>query len=141
MPAELPETVLFFDGMCGLCSHFVDFLLIRDKEQHLRYAPLQGETFQEVARLNPKLAGIDSLVVTHRQSNGTTQVLIRSRGALFVLSQLGGGWRALARMLQVIPSPLADIGYRFIASVRYRIFGKHQSCRLPTPTERELFLR
>ena len=140
MPTELPETVLFFDGVCGLCNHFVDFLLVRDRVQCLRYAPLQGETFQEVARENPQLAGIDSLVVAHRGLDGITEVLIRSRGALFVLSQLSGGWKVLATMLQVIPSPLADIAYRFIASVRYQIFGKHQSCRLPTPAERGLFL-
>lgn len=140
MPAELPETVLFFDGVCGLCNHFVDFLLVRDREQRLRYAPLQGETFQEVARANPQLAGIDSLVVVHRRSDGMTDVLIRSRGALFVLSQLGGGWKLLAMMLRVIPSPLADMVYRFIAGVRYRVFGKHQSCRLSTPAERGMFL-
>ncbi len=137
---NLPEIVLFFDGVCGLCNHLVDFLLVRDTAQRLRYAPLQGETFRAVAERNPRLAGIDSLVVAHRQADGTTRLLVRSQGALFVFKQLGGVWSVLAGVLGWVPAPLADVVYRFIASVRYRIFGKYESCRLPSARERGLFL-
>jgi predicted DCC family thiol-disulfide oxidoreductase YuxK len=140
MPAEPPEIVMFFDGVCGLCNHLVNFLIVRDQQQRLRYAPLQGETFQELAKSQPQLAGIDSLVVANRLPDGTTRLLIRSRGALFVLEQLGGAWKVLAQVLQMVPPPLADVAYRFVANTRYLIFGKHTSCRMPRPEERRLFL-
>ena len=140
MPAETPETVMFFDGVCGLCNHLVDFLIARDRQQRLRYAPLQGETFKDLPKIQPQLAEIDSLVVANRLPDSTTRLLIRSRVALFVLGQLGGAWKLLARLLEVIPAPLADVVYRFVASTRYLIFGKHTSCRIPKPEERLLFL-
>ena len=140
MPPELPKVVLFFDGVCNLCSHLVDFLLARDKAERLHYAPLQGETFKAVARENPELLGLDTLVVAHRREDGTRELLIRSRAALFALGQLGGGWKVLARTLQIVPRPLADLCYRFVAAVRYRVFGKFDSVRLPAAAERGLFL-
>lgn len=140
MPTEFPEIVLFFDGVCNLCSHLVDFLLARDGAEKLHYAPLQGETFQEVAKQNPELLGLDTLVVAHRRPDGSRELLIRSRGVLFVLKQLGGGWKALAMILQVVPVPLADFCYRFVAAVRYRVFGRFDSVRLPAAAERGLFL-
>ncbi len=140
MPLELPEIVLFFDGVCNLCSHLVDFLLVRDKAGRLHYAPLQGDTFKAVGRENPELLGLDTLVVAHRREDGTSELLIRSRAVLFVLKQIGGGWKVLAQVLQIVPTPLADLCYRFVAAVRYRVFGKFDSLRLPAAAERGLFL-
>ena len=141
MPTELPGIVLFFDGVCNLCSHLVDFLLARDQAEKLHYAPLQGETFQEVGKENPQLLGLDTLVVAHRRTDGSRELLIRSRAVLFVLKRLGGGWKVLATILQIVPTPLADLCYRFVAAVRYRVFGKFDSVRLPAAAERGLFLR
>lgn len=140
MDAETPQIVMFFDGVCGLCNHLVDFLIARDHARRLRYGPLQGETFRELEAKHPQLTGIDSLVVAHRLANGTTRLLIRSRGALFVIEQLGGGWKVLAQILQIVPAPLADLCYRFVANTRYLIFGKYTSCRVPSAGERALFL-
>ena len=41
---ELPERIVFFDGVCGLCNRFVDRLLTDDARGMLRFAPLQGAT-------------------------------------------------------------------------------------------------
>ena len=141
MPTELPEITLFFDGVCSLCNHFVDFVVSRDHTKSLRFAPLQGETFRAVAEENPQLAGIDSLVVAVRdRPDGPPRLLVRSRGALFVLGRLGGVWKGLAVLLGLIPTPVSDLGYRAIARTRYLIFGRRDTCRLPTPQESGLFL-
>jgi predicted DCC family thiol-disulfide oxidoreductase YuxK len=135
------RTVVFFDGVCGMCNALVDFLIARDHARRLLYAPLQGETFQALARAQPELAKIDSLVISQQTAAGKpAQIYIRSRGALVVLGELGGGWRMLSRILRFVPAPLSDLVYRFIARVRYRVFGKHAACRLPTAEERALFL-
>ena len=36
--------VIYFDGYCGLCNGFVDFVLARDRARRFRFAPLQGTT-------------------------------------------------------------------------------------------------
>ena len=44
------------------------------------------------------------------------------------------------RVFRFIPAFLTDLGYRFIASIRYRVWGKADVCRIPTPAERARFL-
>ena len=45
------------------------------------------------------------------------------------------GW-----LLTVIPKPLRNVAYRAVAKVRYRVWGRKESCRMPSPDERERFL-
>jgi predicted DCC family thiol-disulfide oxidoreductase YuxK len=127
---------LFFDGVCGLCNRTVRFLLRHDRHDRLRFAPLQGTT----ARcLLPPLGGrpedLDTIYVV--TSDG--RLLERSRAVLFAATALGGGW-ALLGVLRLVPRPLADWLYRWVARIRYRVFGHLEACSIPTPEERSRFL-
>ncbi len=51
-------------------------------------------------------------------------LLVRSNAFVHILRRLGGGWRILAGIIAVIPRPLRDVVYDFIARIRYRVFGK-----------------
>lgn len=126
------QPVLFFDGVCNLCNGFVDFLVKRDRKRIYRYAPLQGKTADYA--LPSDVRGADSFVFCLRG-----EVYLRSSAALKVLAGLGGVW-SLARFLLWIPIPVRDGIYRLIATNRYRVFGRKDTCRLPRPEERELFL-
>lgn len=126
-----PYTIVFFDGVCGLCSGFVDFLVRHDRTRALRYAPLQGITAAQFERLPRHL---DSVVVVHGD-----QVLVKSDAALTALSRLGGVWR-LTAVARVIPRALRDSVYDLIARNRYRWFGRHEACRIPTADEAAWFL-
>jgi predicted DCC family thiol-disulfide oxidoreductase YuxK len=126
-----PPTIVFFDGLCGLCNGFVDFLLRHDKGHRLRFAPLQGAT----AAAYPGLpSGMDTVVVVHHG-----RVLLRTDAALLVLQQLGGVF-ALSRVLTAMPTTWRDAVYRVIARHRYRWFGRRAQCRLPAPHEAPWFL-
>lgn len=130
--------IVFFDGVCGLCSRFVDFVIKRDSEKKFRFSPLQGKHFEELKAKYSWVEGQNSIVVVFRVVNRDV-VLMRSRAVFFVLSELGGFWSAVA-CLRHIPQPITDLGYQIVAKIRYRLFGKKESCRLPTPEERTLFL-
>jgi predicted DCC family thiol-disulfide oxidoreductase YuxK len=67
-------------------------------------------------------------------------VLARSTAVLHTLGELGGIWRALARVGHLVPRPLADLVYRAVARQRYRIFGRFDRCQIPPPEWRERFL-
>ncbi len=126
--------IVFFDGLCGLCNHSVNWLLARDPQHRLRFAPLQGATAAEF--VSEELRGrLDSLVFF---SGG--EIYIRTAAVSRILMALGGRWKLLGALLWVIPSPLRDLGYRLVSRLRYRMFGKHDACRLPTPAERAVFL-
>ncbi len=139
---EQPEiqTIVFFDGYCGLCSHSVDFLIERDRDRKLVYSPLQGETAR--ALLNEKQRNdLESVVVVTRDPiRGITAQFSKSDALLFASGKLGPGWSALTGILRVFPRPLRDMVYDLIARNRFKFFGKRESCRLPTTEERKLFL-
>ena len=65
--------------------------------------------------------------------------VLRSRGILSACAQLdpAPGWLP---WLRLVPRPLADLGYRLFARVRYRLFGRRDACRVPAPEERARFL-
>jgi GMP synthase-like glutamine amidotransferase/predicted DCC family thiol-disulfide oxidoreductase YuxK len=136
-PAK-PNPVIFFDGYCGLCNGFVDFMMARDPKVVFRFAPLQGETAN--ARVPedavPYDAPGDPRSIVFWESY---RIHRRSDAVLRALPLLGGVWK-LTVVLRVIPRPLRDLVYDFIARHRYRWFGRRETCRLPGPGERERFL-
>lgn len=125
--------IVFFDGVCGLCNGVVDLLLRIDRRRVLRYAPLQGSTARE--RVPVEAAALDSLVVW---ADGAA--CRQSAAVLAILARLGGPWRLLAAAGGLVPAVVRDALYRLLAGHRYRWFGRRESCRVPMPEERGLFL-
>lgn len=102
----------------------------RDRHHRLRFAPLQGSTAQALLP-DHYSRQLDSLVFFHRG-----QVTVRSTAVVHILWTLGGFFAVGAVLLWLIPLPLRDLGYRAFAKCRYRLFGRQESCRIPTPEER-----
>ena len=134
-------TVVFYDGVCGLCNRLVRFLIRRDRRSSLRFAPLQGE----VARAALPRHGItpmdlDSVVVVTGWRTDRERASSRSKAVMTALIALGGPWQIAGAALRLVPSPLADVVYRFVARKRYATFGKFESCAMPPPEWRDRFL-
>ena len=140
-PTALPPRLVFFDGVCGLCNRAVDRLLSADPEGLLRFAPLQGETAEAWRQAYPGRfpKDLDSIVLMERRGDGLVEFSLRSEAAfrLAALLGLGGVW---ARALAKFPRFLTDPIYWLVARSRYRLFGRHASCRIPAPGERDRFL-
>lgn len=126
--------IIFFDGVCGLCNHFVNFILRHDSQGLFYFAPLQGATATDRLNLSNGSA-LDSVVLLDGEN--TYQ---KSSAVVRILWKLGFVWRCLAALIWLIPLPLRNIGYVIIARLRYRLFGKKEVCRMPTPQERARFL-
>ncbi len=125
--------VIFFDGVCGLCNGFVDFIMKIDREGKFKFSPLQSEYARTT--LPPEFtANLDSVVV---QMDGKT--LRKSKAVFAVLKKLGGVW-GVAGVLGVLPEGFLNKAYDLVAEHRYKIFGKKETCRLPTPEERARFV-
>ncbi len=130
----ISSPILFFDGVCGLCDHFVTFLVTRDSRHILRFAPLQGETAHQ--SLHGSLT--ESLTTVVLKVDG--QLYTKSDAAVRALVLLGGAW-VVAKVLLWIPRSMRDWIYEVVASRRYLIFGRKDVCRVPTPAERPYFLK
>lgn len=126
--------LVLYDGVCGFCDASVQWLLRHDTEGRFQYAALQGETAAGVRAAHPELPqDLDSIVVVDG-----TRTYWRSEAVFRILRELPR-WRVLA-WFAVLPRPLTDLGYRLVASVRLKIWGRLDQCRVPTPGERARFL-
>jgi predicted DCC family thiol-disulfide oxidoreductase YuxK len=132
--------VLLYDGLCGFCDGTVRFILKHDPRGTLRFATLQGDFARDVIARHPEVAGVDSLVLVEPDvSAGREKVYVRSEGALRVARYLGGAWH-LTRVVAIVPRSLRDRAYDAFARIRYRVFGKYDSCPIPTPEQRARFI-
>jgi predicted DCC family thiol-disulfide oxidoreductase YuxK len=129
--------VVLFDGVCNLCNGAVNFLIDRDPAGVLHFASLQSRGAREVLQAAGRTApeGIPESILF--VENG--HVHERSDAALGILRRLPGAWK-LASVLLVIPRPLRDLVYRWVARHRYAWFGTSAACRVPTPDLRARFL-
>ena len=135
MEPELPPRIVLYDGVCGLCSAAVRFLVKRDHGRALRYAPLQGETAARLRAMHPQIP--ENLETVVFVEDG--RVHLRSKAFLYVSKYLTRPWR-WGYWFRWLPAFLLDLGYRLIARVRYRLWGKKEHCEIPAPQERALFL-
>lgn len=129
------KRIIFFDGVCNLCNASVDFIIARDTKRHFRYASLQSDVGQVMLRKHNLPTTEFS---TFLYLDGDT-LHTKSSGALRVAVTLGG-WYSLMGAFLMIPPFIRNAIYDLIAKHRYRWFGKRDTCRLPTPEERSLFL-
>jgi predicted DCC family thiol-disulfide oxidoreductase YuxK len=129
------DNILLFDGVCNLCNGTVQFLLRIDRKQKLRFAALQSASGQQI---------LDSY---HYTGPPLQTVVFCSRGKLFTHSSgmlevcrvIGFPWSSIY-LFKLIPAPVRDAVYRWIARNRYRWFGKKETCWIPTPELRQRFL-
>lgn len=125
--------IIYFDGVCGLCNGFVDFIMKIDTAGKFKFSPLQSEFAK--SRLLPRYTeDLKSVVV---EIDG--EILEKSDAVFKVFETLGGKWKIAAK-LKILPLFLRNAGYDLVAEMRYKIFGKKDTCRLPTPEEKERFV-
>jgi predicted DCC family thiol-disulfide oxidoreductase YuxK len=131
----MTHPVVIFDGVCNLCNASVDFIIRHDPQGVFKVSANQHETGRQILAeqgLDP-----DAVDTVFLYENGT--LYRRSTAALRIARRLGLPWSLLYGFI-IIPAPIRDAVYKVIANNRYRWFGKKETCRLPTPEERERFL-
>lgn len=135
--AEVPEEhpVVLFDGVCNLCNWFVQFLIRNDPAGTFRFAPLQSEVGE--ALLAEYGLPTDRMASVVLVDGGETYT--ESDAALRIASLLGGVY-TLFVPFKVVPRPVRDAVYAFVADHRYGWFGKKDRCMTPTPDVRSRFL-
>ena len=138
--AGMAHPIFLYDGVCGLCNRTVQFVLNRDPGGQFRFAALQSPLAAEIlAQHGRDAADLDTVVLVLDPGAESERVFFRSRAILKICGSLGWPWKALL-VLWPIPSFLTDLGYRLIARLRYRFFGRYDTCPLPSPEQRSRFL-
>lgn len=127
----MPERcVILFDGYCNFCSRTVQFVYERDKRGVFLFAPLQSEIGKT---LLPDAApsGVVLLIGERAfyKSDATLQIIRRLRFPWWILFGF-----------TVVPRPIRDAVYGWIAKNRFRIYGRREACMIPNGPLKDRFL-
>ena len=128
--------ILVFDGVCNLCDGSIQYIIPRDPDGTLRFAPLQsdlGETVRESAGLST-----DDLKTVVLVDDGMAYT--KSDAAIRVGEHLGGPYRLLS-LGRLLPRSLRDRIYDFVADHRYDWFGKKDQCLIPDEDVSDRFIQ
>lgn len=157
--------VLLYDGVCGLCNGLVQFILRRDPNGVFRFTSLQSELAGRILeRHGMNARDLDTVYLVLNYERAEESLLARSDAVIFVLRHVGSAALRSARpgltpgstqassttelsflriagfLLQIIPRFVRDWGYGMIARDRYRVFGRYDTCPLPSQDTRDRFL-
>ncbi|MGJ4858573.1 thiol-disulfide oxidoreductase DCC family protein [Labrys sp. La1] len=131
---DLPDGLILFDGVCVLCSGMVAFVIPRDALSRFRFVAIQSEAGAVLAdRFGIRADDPEAVAVI---SDG---IAYFKADAAIAIGRGLPGWR-WAVVLKAVPRPVRDFLYDRIARNRYRLFGKRESCLMPTPEIRARFI-
>ena len=127
--------IILFDGVCNLCNGFVQFVIKRDKKELFHFGALQSQKAQQLlANFNLSEKQLKTIVLVDGNN-----VFIESTAVLKIAKQLQGGWKLFYACV-IIPKFIRDWFYKIVSRYRYRIFGKQDSCMIPTPELQSRFI-
>lgn len=127
--------ILLFDGVCNLCIGVVNFTIKRDSKRKFKFAALQSESGQALLeQFNLSTIDLNSFIFIYDD-----RCFVKSSAVLHVLKELGGVWKLFYAFI-IIPAPIRDCLYAFVAKTRYKIFGKRDTCMVPTAEIKKRFL-
>ena len=132
----MSHSILVFDGVCVLCSHWVSFVLRHDRHALYQFAAMQTSTGRKLLIEH----GLDPedprsfLLLDQGRSYTDTDAIVR------VLRSFGGRWKMVSALLAIVPRFIRDPLYRWTARNRYRLFGRHDVCIVPSAQSSDRFL-
>ncbi|ACU07116.1 hypothetical protein FIC_00661 [Flavobacteriaceae bacterium 3519-10] len=125
---------LFYDGDCGFCNHWVQWILQNDSKQQFMFASLQSEFGQNF--LDERNLDKNQFSTVYLWKPGSFYHT-KSRAAFEIAKVLGGKFTLLS-YLRVLPSSITDFFYEIVAKHRQKLAT--QKCFLPSPQERKRFI-
>lgn len=127
--------IVLFDGVCNLCAGSVQFIIRRDPNAMFQFTSLQSDSGQQLLeKFNIDKKLLHSIILIKGD-----QSFQRSDAALEIARKLSGAWPVLYAF-KILPQFFRDSIYNWISRNRYRLFGKKDTCWIPTPELKKRFL-
>ena len=127
------HSIILFDGYCNFCSWGIQFLLRRDKQNSFLFSASQSENGKKLLD-HYNIQEVESVLYIR---NGV--VLKSSTAVLLVLRDLGYPWKIFFVFI-LVPAFIRNAIYNVFAKVRYSLFGRRATCRMPNENELKRFL-
>lgn len=118
--------IIFYDGICVLCSRAMQIVLKADCRDRFRICPLQSAFAARFIALHPLPGDTEPSILLWAAGKW----YVYSSAILHICRHLCKGWPLLC-IAFLIPRRIRDAVYRFISRHRYKWFGQYNTCRLP----------
>jgi predicted DCC family thiol-disulfide oxidoreductase YuxK len=129
------QNLILFDGVCNFCNTAVQAVIEIDRHKIFKFAPIQSELGQQLYHQH----GLDASDIQTLMLVDGDRVWTKSDAVLAVLSRLDGGWQLLGGF-KVMPKPVRDWAYSEFARQRFVLFGRRETCMVPTAELRARFI-
>ncbi len=136
--------IIFYDGICGLCNRFVQFVLAHEGSLKFLFCSLQSDIGAKLlSKYGEDSSDLKTIFVISDYGLPSNKLQKKSQAVLFIIQHCQLPWyvpEILFSFLHLWPASLLDIGYDVIAGVRYKIFGRYDSCSIPDKEVRDRFV-
>jgi predicted DCC family thiol-disulfide oxidoreductase YuxK len=129
------HNLILFDGVCNFCNTAVNMTIELDNQKIFKFAAIQSKLGQQLYQQH----GLDPVDIQTLMFVDGDMILTKSDAVLEVLARLDGGWQLLAGF-RAMPQPLRDWAYTEFARQRFLLFGRQETCMVPTPEVQERFI-
>ena len=126
--------IILFDGVCNLCSSTVSFLIKYDKNNIFKFAASQTNAGENIIRQYSILNEGKSVIFIK------DSIVFYKSDAIIEIAKQIKGWPRIFKYASLFPKILRDGVYNLIAKNRYSLFGKKETCMVPTEENRNRFL-
>lgn len=127
----MSRNLVLFDGVCVFCNNFVLFLIKRDKKNLLIFTPQDKEVALEISRkYNLDYKKIDAIVYLRDYNTSKESIYFASTAVLNIFKDINY-FKSIFVIGSILPVFLRDFIYTIFARIRYKVFGKYDTCLLP----------
>ncbi len=129
------QPLVLFDGVCNLCNTSIQYIIKNDHQQKFKFASLQSDAAKEILlQFQKNNSDLDSIILIYKGK------IYSHSSAIIRVAKLLGGINLFAIIFWIVPKPIRDWVYNYIAKNRYKWYGKRESCMIPTEGLKKRFL-
>ncbi len=126
--------IVVYDGVCGFCNHYVQFILNQNPDPQIRFVSYQSDSAKKILEYCNVPYDLNTIVVVEKGI-----AYQKSQAFFTIMKYLNSPWSMISYG-RYIPKVITDLGYNLIAKHRYRIMGTVEQCQLPSAQQRGLFM-
>lgn len=137
LTAAVAKNVVLVDGYCVFCNALVRNLMRFDRQSRFYFAHLQSDVARDViARHSGAEPDIDAIYLVTNFGTDKERLLIDGAAGKMIWSTVF----PVLFFLRFVPTVLLDPFYKWFGKIRYKLFGKYESCLVPTAELRKRFV-
>ncbi|HET6399873.1 MAG TPA: DCC1-like thiol-disulfide oxidoreductase family protein [Candidatus Kapabacteria bacterium] len=132
--------ILLFDGYCPFCNFVVRMIYRLDRSGTILFAPIESERGRAVIERHPEVKALDSAFLLEHDEYGTERISAKSDMLARLADYIAWPGKLLLLPFKIIPCRIGDLLYDQVARNRNRLFGRYESCPLPSRGLRDRFI-